>query len=383
MNMHIAVLCDPGTEDLTAHYLESDFGCNIKSTYPGTVTCTVESGAGESLEAALAYKVIQLYYCCQAAHRILVCTVEGDSLEDAASRFNFPDWWSTQQTFRMNASGYTDTQETIKKCVSLIEPESKVDLDLPDISLWALRIEKNGNDHHLIGIDLSQLDLHKREYRIYTNPSMLRSTTAFSMLQEAGYTASKTLLDPFCGSGTVAIEAALHATSTSPLRFCKHDMRIARSGFCDEQQMDAILSHLDTKSTTANPQIYAYDALLKRVNCTKHNAKIGSVLDSLHVSRVEVDWVDTKFENGQVDCIVTQPPALTEANQKVIGKVYAQLMKRGADILASDGIMVLCTHDTEGIASPAESHGLGITSTRKVYMGKQMMHFVSLRKVSG
>jgi len=69
-----------------------------------------------------------------------------------------------------------------------------------------------------IGLDASGKALHKRGYRSETaHVSPLQSTLAAALLLHAGYDGSEPFLDPFCGSGTIAIEAATIAVRKVPL----------------------------------------------------------------------------------------------------------------------------------------------------------------------
>jgi putative N6-adenine-specific DNA methylase len=65
-------------------------------------------------------------------------------------------------------------------------------------------------------LDLSGLPLHKRGYRTDGGIAPLRETTAAVMLQEMTWRRKTPLHDPFCGSGTIAIEAALYAYNVAP-----------------------------------------------------------------------------------------------------------------------------------------------------------------------
>jgi putative N6-adenine-specific DNA methylase len=65
-------------------------------------------------------------------------------------------------------------------------------------------------------LDLSGLPLHKRGYRTDGGIAPLRETTAAVMLQEMTWRRKTPLHDPFCGSGTLAIEAALYAYNVAP-----------------------------------------------------------------------------------------------------------------------------------------------------------------------
>jgi putative N6-adenine-specific DNA methylase len=73
-------------------------------------------------------------------------------------------------------------------------------------------------DHDLciISLDSSGEHLHKRGYRLATAKAPLRETIAAALLLHAAYDPARPLLDPFCGAGTFAIEAALIARNIAP-----------------------------------------------------------------------------------------------------------------------------------------------------------------------
>ncbi len=69
----------------------------------------------------------------------------------------------------------------------------------------------------VLGIDTAGRALHKRGWRTTGHPAVLKETLAASILLLAGYTGQEPLLDPMCGSGTIAIEAAYIALNKAPL----------------------------------------------------------------------------------------------------------------------------------------------------------------------
>ncbi len=69
-----------------------------------------------------------------------------------------------------------------------------------------------------ISVDTAGQSLHKRGYRgAGTHPAPLKETLAAAILQQIGYRGRKPLLDMMCGSGTIAIEAAMIALRQAPL----------------------------------------------------------------------------------------------------------------------------------------------------------------------
>lgn len=72
------------------------------------------------------------------------------------------------------------------------------------------------DDSCTVSVDSSGPHLHRRGYRLATAKAPLRETLAAAMVLASGWDPSAPLLDPFCGSGTIAIEAALIASGRWP-----------------------------------------------------------------------------------------------------------------------------------------------------------------------
>ena len=68
----------------------------------------------------------------------------------------------------------------------------------------------------MLSLDTSGKSLHKRGYREQGHPAPLKETLAAAILIMAGYDGTQPFLDPMCGSGTLAIEAAMMAVSKAP-----------------------------------------------------------------------------------------------------------------------------------------------------------------------
>ena len=72
------------------------------------------------------------------------------------------------------------------------------------------------NDHVTLYLDTSGQGLHKRGYRAVGNDAPLRETLAAAMVQLTRYRGREFFWDPFCGSGTIPIEAAMIAKNRAP-----------------------------------------------------------------------------------------------------------------------------------------------------------------------
>lgn len=87
----------------------------------------------------------------------------------------------------------------------------KVDLKDPQVIVTVFVYKGRA----MISLKTSGKSLHKRSYRLAGHPAPLKETMAAALLRLSGYDGSMDLLDPMCGSGTIAIEAAMIATNKS------------------------------------------------------------------------------------------------------------------------------------------------------------------------
>lgn len=71
-------------------------------------------------------------------------------------------------------------------------------------------------DNVIIALDSSGDGLHKRGYRTLAYSAPIKETLAAAMLRISRWAPGKNLIDPFCGSGTIPIEAALMAMNKAP-----------------------------------------------------------------------------------------------------------------------------------------------------------------------
>lgn len=87
------------------------------------------------------------------------------------------------------------------------------DEESPNAQLVLVRMD---NDECTISLDTSGEPLHRRGYRLAVAKAPLRETLAAAMLFASGWDRSAPLLDPFCGSGVIPIEAAMLAAGVAP-----------------------------------------------------------------------------------------------------------------------------------------------------------------------
>ena len=110
----------------------------------------------------------------------------------------------------------SDCQAIIKKAVSRRLGEKYGVSWLPETGIKFQLHFTILNDQVTLSLDTSGAGLHKRGYRAVSNDAPLHETLAAGMIQLARYRGKEYFWDPFCGSGTIPIEAALIAKNRAP-----------------------------------------------------------------------------------------------------------------------------------------------------------------------
>ena len=159
-------------------------------------------------------------------------------------------------------------------------------------------------DNVTMMIDTSGDGLHKRGYRRNSNDAPLKETLAASMCDLARIYPDTKLYDPFCGSGTILIEAALMATKTAPglRRFFAAERFSCIPKECWQQErmraQDLILHNIDFMAQ-------GYDIDPKSIELTLSNAKKAGVEKYVKASIANV----ADFKTEEERCLViTNPP---------------------------------------------------------------------------
>lgn len=170
----------------------------------------------------------------------------------------------------------------------------------------------------LILLDLSGLPLHKRGYRVDGGVAPLRETTAATLLQQMMWRRKTPLHDPFCGSGTIAIEATLYAFNVAPgfgRRFAIENLPI----FNKEQAEQIKQKEAEQIRTDVEVRITGSDIDEKAVERAKKNAEYACVMAgralksigiSTHIQRPDFIQADFKDLSAPYDegLILCNPP---------------------------------------------------------------------------
>jgi len=154
-----------------------------------------------------------------------------------------------------------------------------------------------------ISMDSSGALLHRRGYRLATAKAPLRETLAAGMLMASGWDQRSPLLDPFCGAGTIPIEAALMARKIAPglqRHFAFMDWPNFDGGVWESQRSEARGSRVESL-----PRILASDRDAGAIQAARANAERAGVADGIDFSCRALSAIDPPRGSGWV---VTNPP---------------------------------------------------------------------------
>ncbi len=171
-----------------------------------------------------------------------------------------------------------------------------------------------------IAVDSSGPLLHRRGYRLATAKAPLRETLAAAIVLQSGWDRSSPLLDPFCGAGTIVIEAALLARKIPPgiqRRFAFMDW----PNF-DAAMWDGIVAEAKTPQAGKVPSIRASDRDAGAVQAARENARRAGVEKAIEFSSRAISAIEPPKGPGWV---VTNPPyGVRLGTGKDLRRLYAQ-----------------------------------------------------------
>lgn len=174
-----------------------------------------------------------------------------------------------------------------------------ISVTTPDIRLHIHIAE----DKATLCLDSSGESLHRRGYRQEAVEAPLNEILAAGMILLSGWQGETDFIDPFCGSGTIAIEAALIARNISPGVFRKEYAFEKWEDF-DQELFDSIYND-DSREREFHHHIYGYDIDMKAVNTARLNVKAAGL--SADITIEQADFKNfTKPEKEAL--IITNPP---------------------------------------------------------------------------
>lgn len=185
-------------------------------------------------------------------------------------------------------------------------------------------------DDVTVGLDTTGDSLHKRGYRKLTAKAPIAENLAASLIMLSPWKKDRILVDPFCGSGTFPIEAAMMAANMAP-GMNRHFTAESWNHIIDSKLWcDCFEEARYEVSIPSDCDIQGYDLDDSMVSIARQNAKLAGVDGMIHFQRRDVAELSHPKKYG---FIITNPPygeRLMDEQQvaelyKVLGDRYSQL----------------------------------------------------------
>ncbi len=253
-----------------------------------------------------------------------------------------------------------DCQAIVKKAVvESMKRMHKINLFPEDGAHYKIEISML-NDMAVLSLDTSGNGLHKRGYRLAKGEAPLRETLAAGILRLSRWNPRRIFADPLCGSGTIAIEAAMLARNIAPglLRaFAAEEWEFIPEKIWKTAREEASDLIKDSDCT-----IFASDIDAGVFDAARDNAVRAGVEKNIIFQRKPVEEFSSAKSGG---CIVTNPPygeRLSDISHaaelyKVLGRIFNSLDEWSYFILSS--------HEEF-----AKNFGRKPDKNRKLYNGK-------------
>ncbi len=346
--------------------------------------------------------LFKLVYRTQSANKILflIDTIDFQDDEDLLNKIkksfekkqnqekiNFFLNNSTSITFRASCSKLHHLEPEIGEIfLDAFKDRVKVDLKNYELDIYVHVFEdkekntKNQNKTAYLGIDFSY-DLSKRDYKIFNSPMSLKGTTGFGLLKLSGYSPKDILLNPHCNSGIIEIESALYSNKISP-RFYSKKFPFMNFSVFKDIDFEKIYKKIDDERTEEKTNVTGSDLLLKNIIAAKKNAKIAGVEKLVDFRRIDMDWMDLKFEQKEIDKIVTFIcGSSAHKDIKTLGKNYKEFFYQAEYIIKNKGIVVVLCLSKE-ILIKISKEFFDLFDEKEIYSGEQLMHVLFFRKKS-
>jgi 23S rRNA (guanine2445-N2)-methyltransferase / 23S rRNA (guanine2069-N7)-methyltransferase len=279
-------------------------GIDARITQPGKIQFT-----GSWSDAARAH----LWLRCADRIALLIKQFEAkdfDQLFETTKAIDWSNWLPVDAQFPVVGRSRNSQLTSIPACQRAVKRAIADSL----IASYSTSLPETGavyqvefallDDTATLTIDMTGPSLHKRGYRQRAGEAPLKETLAAAMILLSFWTRERPLHDPFCGSGTIPIEAAMIGRNMAPglnRHFAAEKWPVIDSEIwtqCREQARESMLPDLAER-------IVGTDIDAEVLKLARHHSEIAGVNESIHWQQMDFVDISSKREYG---CLITNPP---------------------------------------------------------------------------
>lgn len=360
--------CHFGLESVVKREVQNA-GFTVASVEDGRVSFYAEPG-----------EIAKANICLRTAERILLVVGEFEArtfdelfegvralpLEEFLPR-NAKFWVAKASSVRSALFSPSDIQRIVKKAMAERLGKFYALGWLPeDGASYPFRVSIR-KDRVTVALDTSGDALHKRGYRVSPVIAPISETLAASLILLTPWKRGRILVDPFCGSGTIPIEAAMIAANVAPglkRRFLAEswDTILPKNAFARVREEAAAAIQ-----TNADSDIQGYDVDERAVRFARDNARAAGVEGMIHFQKRDVRNLSHPKKYG---FILTNPPYGERIEEREnLPPLYAALGEAYRKLDAWSLYVITSYEDAE------KAIGAKATKNRKIYNGMLKTYF--------
>ncbi|MBI2742513.1 MAG: N-6 DNA methylase [Chlamydiales bacterium] len=262
--------------------------------------------------------VYKINYCSRFATRVLWPFLQfrcedREDLYRGAYDIDWPGIFSADQTFAIDANV---TSPTIRHSLfaaqvvkdAICDRFRKARLDRPSVKTDDPDVQFNlfiYNGIATLSLDTSGAPLFKRGWRTQTGDAPLPESVAAAVLSLSNFSSDEILCDPFCGSGTILIEAAFHLTQT-PSGFFRKSWGFFNHPNFSESEWQKVKAEADHHRTPLpSGKLFGADKDPMAINMCAHNLKNANFEYEIEVTPKDIR---SYFPETPPTLILSNPP---------------------------------------------------------------------------
>ena len=221
-----------------------------------------------------------------------------DQLFEKVKALPWEDYIGEKEAFPVKGFSIHSQLHSVPDCQRIIKKAVVERLKLVRHTDW---LEESGVKHHIqfsllndrceIFLDTTGAPLFKRGYKLEQNDATLRETLAASIVKVARWKGREDFVDPFCGSGTIAIEAAMTALNIAPGARRQFDAALWNDSFKQafaEERAAALAAEKHEKLPILASDINPNCVRLTRENAAR--AGVGDCIEYAVQDALDIDW---------------------------------------------------------------------------------------------
>ena len=275
-------------------------------------------------------------------------------------------WVKKASTAKSKLFSAPDIQSIVKKAmVDRMKSKYKVSWFNEDGDDYPVRVFIL-KDQVTISLDTTGIPLHKRGYRKLVSEAPIRETLAAALLMLTPWHKDRILVDPFCGSGTIPIEAAMIALNMAPGMNREFTAESWKNLVPKKAWYDAIDEAEDAIRNDAEIHIQGYDVDDEVLKMARANAKLAGVDEYIHFQQRDVADFNTPKKYGFV---ISNPPYGERLSTK---EEMFDLYKTVGHVMSENdtwSFFLLSGYEDAQKAVAAGGNRKKATKNRKIYNG--------------